>query len=102
MAKRTKRFGSMSSGALACLMFAPRDFFYVMCGPCGRLLYYTYPSEPCPFCGKVITEFIAGDLPAKDRPREPHRTKGRRPRGGRRWRNRNAAAAQNKGVEVCR
>jgi hypothetical protein len=83
MADRKKRFGSLSSGALACLMFAPRDFFYVMCGPCGRLLYFTYPGEACPFCGKVITEFIAGDVPEPDRPREGVHERKRRRRGGR-------------------
>jgi len=70
MVDRKKPFGS--SGILAALVIAPRDFLYAVCGsePCalatdgeGRKLFYTYAGEECPHCDVVVTNWITGELP---------------------------------------
>lgn len=52
-----------SSGVLAALLIAPRDFGYTFCAPCNRKLFYTYVGEKCPFCEAVVTAFTVGSLP---------------------------------------
>ena len=80
---RKKPFGS--SGILAALLIAGREFLYAVCGsePCamatdgkGRELYYTYEGEECPHCGVVVTNWITGNLP-KEQKVEPQRNERR-------------------------